>query len=66
MEGIIQFVQEEIKVIKDRDPAIKTSIEVFLYPSFYAILNHRLAHYLYKQKRYFLARIISQISRLIT
>ena len=31
------YVKEQIRVIKERDPAIKTSIEVFLYPSFYAL-----------------------------
>lgn len=58
--GIIRYIKEEIKVIKERDPAIKTSLEVFLYPSFKAILRYRLAHWLYLKKRYFLARWLSQ------
>lgn len=58
--GIIRYIREEIKVIKERDPAIKTSLEVFLYPSFKAILRYRLAHWLYLKKRYFLARWLSQ------
>jgi len=62
----MSFIKEEIKVIKQKDPAIKRSIEVFLYPSFWAILNHKLAHKLYKSKRYFLARFVSQISRSLT
>ena len=35
-------------------------MEVFLYPSFKAILRYRLAHKLYLKKHYFLARWISQ------
>ncbi|WP_425481854.1 serine O-acetyltransferase [Anaerotalea alkaliphila] len=49
-----------MQVIKDRDPAIKSSMEVFLYPSFHAIYRYRIAHWFYKRKRYFLARWISQ------
>lgn len=56
----IRFVKEEIKVIKERDPAIKSSMEVFLYPSFKAIIRHRFAHRLYLKKHYLLARWYSQ------
>ncbi|HHT57489.1 serine O-acetyltransferase EpsC [Herbinix luporum] len=58
--GLIKYIKEEMQIIKERDPAIKTSFEVFLYPSFKAIINYRIAHKLYKKKRYFLARWISQ------
>ncbi len=53
-------LKEEINVIKERDPAIKSDIEVFLYPSFKAIRKYRKAHKLYKKGHYFLARWISQ------
>ncbi len=58
--GIIQYIKEEIEVIRERDPAIHSSAEVFLYPSFKAIIRYRLAHKLYLKKHYFLARWISQ------
>ena len=58
--GLIRYVKEEIEVIRERDPAIHSSAEVFLYPSFKAILCYRLAHKLYLKKHYFLARWISQ------
>lgn len=60
--GFIKYVKEEIKVIRERDPAIRTNMEVLLYPSFKAILKHRTAHKLYLKKHYFLARWISQRS----
>lgn len=60
------YISQEIKVIKQRDPAIKSSAEVFLYPSFYAIIFHRFAHKLYKMRWFFLARLVSQISRGLT
>ena len=60
--GVLHYIKEEIAVIKERDPAIKSSMEVFLYPTFHAILKYRLAHHLYQKKHYFLARWISQRS----
>ena len=61
--GIMKYINEEIQVIRERDPAIKTSAEVLLYPCFWAILNYRVAHKLYKNGHYFWARWISQRSR---
>ena len=56
----INFVKQEIAGIKDRDPAIKSTMEVFLYPSFKAILKYRKAHKLFLKKHYYRARRISQ------
>lgn len=58
--GIVRFVKEEIRVIKERDPAIHSSMEVFLYPSFKAMIYYRISHKLYEGKHYFLARWVSQ------
>ena len=58
--GMLSYIREEIRVVKERDPAIKSSMEVLLYPSFKVILRYRVAHKLYLKKHYFLARWISQ------
>ena len=58
--GIISRLKEEISVIRERDPAIHSSMEVFLYPSFKVMIYYRHAHKLYLKKHYFLARYISQ------
>lgn len=57
---MFESIKREIAIIRDRDPAIKSDMEVFLYPSFKAILKYRKAHRLYEKKHYFLARLISQ------
>lgn len=62
----MQWIKEQIQVIKERDPAIKSTAEVFLYPSFYAIIGHRMAHWFYCKKLYFSARLISQLIRGVT
>lgn len=58
--GLISYIKEEAAVIRERDPAIKSNMEVLLYPSFKVILRYRLAHKLFNHKHYFLARWISQ------
>ena len=58
--GLIQSVKEEMAIIKERDAAIHSSMEVFLYPSFKVMLRYRVAHKLYLKKHYFLARWVSQ------
>ena len=58
--GIMKYIKDEMQIIKDRDPAIKTPLEVFLYPSFRAIIRYRIAHWLFVRKHYFLARWYSQ------
>ncbi len=58
--GFFRNLKNEIAVVKERDPAIHSSVEVLLYPSFRAMLSYRFAHRLYLKKHYFLARLVSQ------
>ena len=58
--GFIQNIREEIEIIRERDPAIHTNWEVFLYPSFKVMLSYRRAHRHYLKGHYFRARWISQ------
>ena len=58
--GFIGHIKEEFQVIQERDPAIKTPMEVLLYPSFRVMIQYRRAHKLYEKGHYFLARWISQ------
>ena len=58
--GIISHMKEEFQVIKERDPAIKSPMEVLLYPSFRVMLSYRRAHKQYLKGHYFRARYISQ------
>lgn len=61
---MFENIKYDIKSIKERDPAARNSVEVFLlYPGFKAVFWHRLAHRLYLKKHYFLARFISQRTR---
>ena len=46
--GLVGNIREEIRIIRERDPAIHSSLEVFLYPSFKVMLHYRVAHRLYR------------------
>ncbi|MGM0847140.1 MAG: serine O-acetyltransferase [Bacillota bacterium] len=60
-------LREDIQTVFDQDPAARNSLEVILtYSGLHAIWAHRLAHAFYKRKFYFLARVISQLSRFFT
>ena len=58
--SFISHIKEEFQGIQERDPAIKTPLEVLLYPSFRVMIKYRRAHKLYLKGHYFLARWISQ------
>ncbi|EOS76403.1 MAG: serine O-acetyltransferase [Lachnospiraceae bacterium] len=58
--GFIKRIKEEVAIIRQRDPAIHSAMEVFLYPSFKVMMHYRTAHKLYLNRHYFLARWVSQ------
>lgn len=57
----------DAKLIASRDPAAKSTLEVILlYPGFHALVYHKVAHWFYKKRRFFLARFTSQLARFFT
>lgn len=64
---MLAVLKREIQVVFNRDPAARSVAEIiFLYPGFHAVINHRIAHLLYNRRLYFLARLVSHISRFLT
>lgn len=60
-------INEDIKVVLARDPAARTKLEVLLcYPGVWALIFHRIAHWLYNRKIKLIARLISQTARFLT
>ncbi|MED3561259.1 serine O-acetyltransferase [Bacillus xiapuensis] len=59
--------KEDVEVVFEQDPAARSYFEVVLtYSGLHAIWAHRVAHAFYKRKFYFIARVISQVSRFFT
>ena len=52
--------------VKARDPAARSRWEVLLYPGAWALAFHRVAHWLYGGRLYFLARLVNHIARMLT
>jgi serine O-acetyltransferase len=64
---VFKMFKEDLEVVFDQDPSARSALEVVLtYAGLHAIWSHRLAHAFYKRKFYFIARVISQISRFFT
>jgi len=60
-------LREDIRMIKERDPAAKNYIEVLLcYPGLHALWFHRKTHAFYPSRWYTLARVISHLGRWLT
>ncbi|MDO8885976.1 serine O-acetyltransferase [Candidatus Oleimmundimicrobium sp.] len=57
----------DIQAVKDRDPAARSVLEIFLtYPGFHALRFHRVAHWFYLRNLKLIARLISHLSRFLT
>ena len=65
--GIIKSVKDEVRAIRERDPAAASDAEVLLlYSGLHAVLLHRAAHKLHKNGKTLSARAISQLNRAVT
>ena len=61
---MFEDMKELVAAYKARDPAARSTPEILLlYPGVRAVRNHRVAHWCYTHKLFFLARLISQHSR---
>lgn len=60
-------MKEDVEVVFEQDPAARRVLEIVLtYSGLHAIWSHRISHSLFKRKFFFLARVVSQVSRFFT
>ena len=65
--SMFRQLREDIALVKERDPAARSSFEILLtYSGLHAIHHYRMAHWFYKHRMFMMARIISQTSRFFT
>lgn len=57
---MFNYIKNEIKLIKEKDPSISNNLEAIIHPCFKIKLYYKLSHYLYLKKHFFLARLISE------
>ncbi|HEU5482526.1 MAG TPA: serine O-acetyltransferase EpsC [Sphingomicrobium sp.] len=60
--GFVEYLDS----VKARDPAARSRWEILIYPGACALAMHRVAHWLYGGKLYFLARIVNHFARFLT
>lgn len=64
---MFKHTKADINFILDNDPAARSKLEVFLlYPSVHSLIMYRISHFFYGKKRFFIARLISQLGRFLT
>jgi len=64
---MFKLLKEDIKNIFNEDPAARSWPEVLLcYPGLHAVICHRIGHWLWTKKFYFLARFVSHAGRFLT
>lgn len=64
---MFKLISEDISIVFDRDPAARTRWEIITtYPGVHALLMHRLSHWLWRQRLYWLARFSSHFARWVT
>ncbi len=65
--AIVREITEEVRAVKERDPAAKSDLEILLlYSGVHAILAYRVSHKLYLSRHYLPARAVSQLARFVT
>ncbi len=64
---MFKTLKEDIETVFAKDPAARSVLEViFCYPGLHALWLHRLAHFLWRHKLRFLARLLSNFNRSLT
>jgi serine O-acetyltransferase len=62
LHGLLAYLDS----VKARDPAPRSRWEVLLYPGLWALVFHRVAHWLYRGDLFFLARFVNHLGRFFT
>ena len=66
-KNIFSLIKTDLLAAKSRDPAARSIIEIlFTYSGFHATFFYRISHILWNIKLKFLARFLSNISRVLT
>lgn len=64
---MFEKIRYDLNAIKSRDPAARNTLEVFLlYSGFHAVFWYRLSHWLFVHRCFFLARLVSQVTKFFT
>ena len=64
---MFKTLKEDIQTVFAKDPAARSVVEIICcYPGLHALWFHRLAHYLWRHRIRFPARLLANVSRFLT
>lgn len=66
MKRMIDSYKNEIRSIKERDPAATSTLEILTYSGLHAVAMYRVSHWFFIRDFKFIARVISQTARFLT
>jgi serine O-acetyltransferase len=67
MPHLISLIREDVSTVLERDPAVKSRLEVYLcYSGLHAVWFYRMNHWLWNHDFLLLARWLSQVARFFT
>ena len=67
MAHLFSLMREDVATVRERDPAAKSRLEVFLcYSGLHAVWFYRMNHWLWNHGFFLLGRWLSQVARLLT
>ena len=67
MSHFVASIREDVATVRERDPAAKSRLEVFLcYSGLHAVWFYRINHWLWNRGFWLLARWLSQVARFLT
>ena len=64
-----ESLKELVQTVREKDPSVHSCCFLAILintPGIHAVLFHKISHFLYEKKWFFLARLISQIARFLT
>ena len=66
---MLESLKELVQTVREKDPSVHSCCFLAIRintPGIHAVLFHKISHFLYEKKWFFLARLISQIARFLT
>jgi len=64
---LLKDIRDDIYSVFERDPAARSVVEIlFCYPGFHAVSFHRIAHWFWTHRMYFIGRFMSHMGRFFT
>lgn len=57
---MFEYIKKQLNIIKRKDPAIHSNLEVLLYPGFKVMIYYHISHKLYLKGHFFLARYLCE------